>query len=121
MSLDDQRQLQSTTPRANKRKVKDSLENNIDLDKAIEVLNYTDDSYDTFGKHIAAKLRKYDALTLAHVEKSIMDIIFQADVGMLPGTRQGYYTQQYGQNQTSASAQNAVGSFEESPTHICNL
>ncbi|KAJ0184407.1 hypothetical protein K1T71_000830 [Dendrolimus kikuchii] len=94
------------TSRSIKRKVTDACEDNIDLDKAMEVLNYTDDSYDTFGKHITAELRKYDPITLAHVKKAIMNILFQADTGMLPGTRQqGYYTQQYGQ--TSANVQNS--------------
>lgn len=46
----------------------DACEDDIDLDNiAMEVLNYTDDSYDTFGKHITAELKKYDPITLPHV------------------------------------------------------
>lgn len=125
---DDQQQTQPETSRSNKRKMTDACEDNIDLDKAMEVLNYTDDSYDTFGKHITAELRKYDPITLAHVKKAIMDILFQADTGMLPGTRQqGYYTQQYGQTsanvqnsqqygQTSVNSQDSAGNTEQFTT-----
>lgn len=106
---DDQQQTQPETLRSNKRKMPDACEDNIDLDKAMEVLNYTDDSYDTFGKHITAELRKYDPITLAHVKKAIMDILFKADTGMLhcmmTSRQQGYNTQQYGH--TSANVQNS--------------
>ncbi|XP_063822244.1 uncharacterized protein LOC135072230 [Ostrinia nubilalis] len=37
------------------------------------------DPYVSFGLHIASELRKYDALTLAHVKHAINNIIFQAD------------------------------------------
>lgn len=118
---DDQQQTQPETSRSNKIKMTDACDDNIDLDKAMEVLNYTDDSYDTFGKHITAELRKYDPITLAYVKKAIMDILFQADTEMLPGTRQqGYYTQQYSHSanvqnseqyeQTSANEQTSVNS-----------
>lgn len=42
------------------------------------------------------QLLKHTVLLLFRVKMAIMDILFQADTGMLPGTRQqGYYTQQY--------------------------
>ncbi|XP_034949142.1 uncharacterized protein [Chelonus insularis] len=78
-----------------KRKSDDGIKINKTFQKALKLLRNADDSYDTFGKHVANELRKYNTQTLSYVKKAINDIIFEADIGKIPRPNNEYLTQQY--------------------------
>lgn len=88
---------------------------------ALKVLHTKDDAYDTFGKHVASELRKYDPYTLSYVKKSIMDIIFEADMGRISRqSNYGYFTQQYAGtqylNESSSSFAYAASTYLPTPS-----
>lgn len=45
----------------------------------------TDDAFDIFGKHIAAKLRTLPKQTKLYTEKLINDLLFEAEMGNVDG------------------------------------
>ncbi|KAL0879772.1 hypothetical protein ABMA27_003484 [Loxostege sticticalis] len=61
------------------------------LKHSAQYLSKQDDCYTSFGTHIAHELKKYDSRTFTLVKHAINNIIFQADMGQLPG-QYGYYT-----------------------------
>ncbi|XP_061716944.1 protein STIP1 homolog [Cydia pomonella] len=85
------------------------------LQNALDVLNTRDDAYDTFGKLVASELRKYDTRTLTYVKKSIMDIIFDADMGRIQ-SNYGYFTHQYSPYQNEPASASTYASSTYNPT-----
>lgn len=64
------------------------------LEDAIEFMRKQDECSNdpclAFGMHIAAELKKYDAITLTRVKHSINNIIYEADMQYLQQQVQGY-------------------------------
>ncbi|KAF9408106.1 hypothetical protein HW555_012080 [Spodoptera exigua] len=110
--------------RANKRTYQESeydAENQV-IEEALEVMRRQNDSsnvpYVSFGMHIAAELRKYDATMFTRVKHSINTILYEADMELLnqsstqeynAESRRGYFTSQFTDLDSSSSSNMSTG------------
>lgn len=73
------------------------------LKHSVQYLSKEEDCYTSFGTHIAYELKKYDSRTFTLVKHAINNVIFQADMGQLPG-QYGYYTGAYSTDLTNSTS-----------------
>ncbi|CAB3229468.1 unnamed protein product [Arctia plantaginis] len=84
------------------------------LKHSVQYLSKEEDCYISNATHIAHELKKYDSRTFALVKHAINNIIFQADMGQLPG-QYGYYTGAHSTDLSNSTSRQSNYSDTPSP------